>query len=63
MEAEQFLKWLKRMKREDRIATDRDAARALGVTPNGILVLKKNGTDLRTALACAALLAGLKPYK
>lgn len=41
--------------------TDRAAAEALGLHPNTIATMRRKGADRRTALACAALLAGLEP--
>ena len=44
--------------------TQRAAAEALGITHAAYssMVLGKSGIDLRTALACAALAAGLGPW-
>jgi len=43
--------------------SDAGCARLLGITPRGFLTLKRQGTDdMRTRLACAALLRRVKPY-
>lgn len=44
--------------------SQRAAAEALGIThaTYSAMVLGKSGIDLRTALACAALAAGLRPW-
>lgn len=44
--------------------SQRAAAEALGITQAtySAMVLGKSGIDLRTALACAALAAGLRPW-
>lgn len=58
-----FNAWLAAMKAEGKAATDADCAVALDVSRNTIVTLKRNGADRRTALACAALLAGLEAYE
>lgn len=63
MNAEAFNHWLADMKLKGIAKSDAACARLLGVSPNGVLGMKKAGTDYRTALACAALLAGLSPYR
>lgn len=45
------------------ILTDADAGRLLDVSANSILAMKQTGANHRTALACAALLVQLEPYK
>jgi len=62
MTATQFTQWLAAMKTAGLIRFDNDAAKALGVTNDTIVNMKRKGTDTRTALACAALLSGLPPY-
>lgn len=44
--------------------SQRAAAEVLGITQAtySAMVLGKSGIDLRTALACAALAAGLRPW-
>lgn len=63
MTAEEFNEWLAKMKLAGLAKSDAACARLLGVSKNGLVAWKKVGTDYRTALACAALLAGLSPYK
>lgn len=62
MTADQFRQWLADMKSAGLVRSDADAARALGLSANSIVLIKKNGTDRRTALACRALLHRLEPY-
>lgn len=62
MSPESFCRWLEDMKAAGIAASDAAAARALGITPRGLLKLKTRGADRRTALACSALLAGIPPY-
>lgn len=54
--------WLREMKYRQLARTDSECARKLGVVPNTIVWMKAHGADRRTALACAALLNGLKPF-
>jgi hypothetical protein len=60
---ETFNAWLAAMKAAGRADTDADCAVALDVSRNTIVTLKRNGADRRTALACAALLAGLEAFE
>jgi hypothetical protein len=62
MNAECFVLWLKAMKDAGSIRFDNDAAEMLGITDDTIIKYKAKGTDKKTALACAALLARLGPY-
>lgn len=62
MTGSEFVEWLAAMKAAGLALSDVAAARLLDVTPNTMLAYKRNGTDRRTALACAALLAGVQPY-
>lgn len=57
-----FGRWLDQMRKPPFYASDAECARLLGVSANGILLMKKNGTDRRTALACRALLHRMEPY-
>lgn len=61
MPPESFARWLDDMRGAGLAASDAAAARALGITPRALLDMKARGTDRRTALACAALLARLDP--
>jgi hypothetical protein len=57
-----FRAWLLAMD-DARIArSDAACARLLGVHPNSVVVMKRRGTDHRTALACRALLHRLEPW-
>lgn len=62
MTGEQFKYWLALMKYQGRAVSDVDCARALGVNANAIVRWKREGADDRTALACTALLHGMKPF-
>ncbi len=63
MTPEQFARWLAAMKRKKLVEEDQDCAKLLGLSQNSISTMKlHSGCDTRTALACAALLAGLLPY-
>ena len=44
------------------VSTGAECGALLGFTKNSVVTMKRHGTDRRTALACAALLAGLAPY-
>jgi hypothetical protein len=63
MTAEEFTRWLAEMKENIKGAnSDAACARLLGVSANSVVAMKKNGADLRTALACRALLHRMEPY-
>lgn len=62
MTPETFTHWLAAMKDERRARSDAECARLLGVSANSVVTMKRNGVDRRTALACRALLHGMKPY-
>lgn len=57
-----FTKWLAEMKSAGLAPSDAAAGRLLGVSANTVVSLKREGADLRTALACRALLHRLEPY-
>ena len=57
-----FQLWLDDMKLANLARSDAAAARLLGVSANSVVKMKRNGADLRTALACRALLHRLEPY-
>lgn len=59
MNPAEFLQWMAAMRAAGRASSDTEVADLLGVTRVSIQNYKRNGTDRRTALACAALLAGL----
>lgn len=62
MSPAQFHAWLADMKSAGLARSDADAGRLLGVSANTVVAWKKDGVDLRTALACRALLHRLGPY-
>ncbi len=62
MTAVSFRLWLDDMKLANLARSDAAAARLLGVSSNSVVKMKRNGADLRTALACRALLHRLEPY-
>jgi hypothetical protein len=57
-----FNRWLSDMKLANLARSDAACARLLGVSANSVVTWKNEGTDLRTAYACRALLAKLEPY-
>ena len=61
MTASAFCHWLAAMKAAGLARSDAHCGRLLGVSPNAIVTFKRRGGDVRTALACAALLAGIEP--
>lgn len=63
MNANQFIKWLKAMDDAKIAHTDAACGRMLGVSADTIVRMKKDGTDLKTALACRALLHRMQPYE
>jgi DNA-binding CsgD family transcriptional regulator len=60
--AEQFNNWLAEMKSAGLARSDAKCAELLGISANSVVTMKKNGADLRTALACRALLHRMEPY-
>jgi streptomycin 6-kinase len=63
MNAEDFIAWLAEMKAANLARSDAACARLLKVSTNTILAMKANGADMRTALACRALLHRMRPYR
>lgn len=59
----QFINWLAEMKSASLARSDAACGRMLGKSADTIVRMKQDGTDLTVALACAALLHGLEPYK
>jgi len=59
MTADQFKKWLKLMDKAGWLTTNANLAQLIGVTVNTVMAYKRHGCDRKTALACAALIAGL----
>lgn len=62
MKPETFTAWLAEMKSAGLGRSDAKCARLLGISANSVVDMKKRGTDVRTALACRALLHRLTPY-
>jgi len=62
MTAAAFVGWLAAMKAAGLIRSDADAARLLGISANSVVKMKRNGADMRTALACRALFHRLEPW-
>lgn len=62
MTADQFTRWLADMKSAGLARSDAECARLLGISANSVVTMKKQGADLRTALACRALLHRMEPY-
>lgn len=58
----QFIMWLADMKSAGLARSDAQCAKLLGISSNSVVDMKKRGADLRTALACRALLHRLEPY-
>lgn len=63
MRPDAFIAWLADMKSAGLARSDAECARLLGISANSVVSLKKNGADMRTALACRALLHRLEPYQ
>jgi DNA-binding CsgD family transcriptional regulator len=62
MTPETFIAWLADMKSAGLARSDAECARLLGISTNSVVTMKKRGADLRTALACRALLHRMEPY-
>jgi hypothetical protein len=62
MTADQFNNWLADMKSAGLARSDAECGRLLGLSANSVVTMKRQGADLRTALACRALLHLMKPY-
>ena len=62
MNAQSFNHWLADMKSAGLARSDAECARLLGLSANSVVTMKRNGADVRTALACRALLHRLEPY-
>ena len=62
MTPDTFTNWLAAMKAAGLARSDADCARLLGVSANTVVEMKQRGADLRTALACRALMDRLEPY-
>ena len=65
MSAADFSAWLDEMIRSGRASSKASCGRILGVSDNFVFRAERAGigqTGRRTALACAAVLAGIEPY-
>lgn len=62
MTPDAFRRWLAEMHSAGLARSDAECARLLGMHKNSMLHMKENGADVRTALACRALLHRLEPY-
>lgn len=62
MDAATFRKWLDEMRDAGLAASAKHCAELLGMSHNAVLQMKVGGTDVRTALACRALLHRFTPY-
>lgn len=62
MTAEAFNRWLAEMKAAGLARSDAKCAELLEISANSVVAMKKKGADLRTALACRALLHRMEPY-
>lgn len=63
MTGPQFTAWLAAMKAEGLAENERDALAILGYGPDTGARWKRSGAPVSIGLACAAVLAGLKPYR
>ena len=63
MTAEQFNDWLAAMRVAGIAKTDKHCGELLGKSQDRITIYKRQGTDHATALACSALLSGIKAYE
>lgn len=57
-----FIAWLVSMREAGLARSDAACGRLLGISADTVVRLKRDGADLRTALACRALLHRLEPY-
>jgi TolB-like protein len=62
MTADEFNRWLTEMKSAGLARSYAKCAELLGISANSVVTMKKKGADVRTALACRALLHRLEPY-
>jgi hypothetical protein len=62
MPPEAITRWVNDMVASGRAVFEQDCATALGIHRSSLTRLKREGGTKMTALACAAALAGLKPY-
>lgn len=62
MSPEAVRRWILEMKRLKLATSDAECARLLGISPNTMTKIKREGGDMRTALAFRALRLGLEPW-
>ena len=62
MTSDAFTHWLAAMKAAGLATSDAHCGRQLGLSDDTVVRIKRGGADVRTALACQALLYKLKPY-
>ena len=63
MSPEDFHAWLAFMRLKKLAASDADCARLLGVAPTTLVRWKAEGTSTLAALACAAVIDKIPPWK
>lgn len=59
----EFQAWLEAMRAKGLIVTEGDAGQLLGRRKQWVSLAKVQGVDTMAALACAALLVGIKPFR
>jgi hypothetical protein len=57
-----FTNWLAAMKAAGLARSDAECGRLLGISADTVVRMKSQGADIRTALACRALLHRLEPW-
>lgn len=62
MKPTEFNQWLADMKSAGLARSDAACARLLGISANSVVTMKQRGADIRTSLACNALLHKIGPY-
>lgn len=62
MSPEAFRDWLAAMKRAGVAKSDAECGRMLGISADSVVLMKKRGADMRTALACRALYHRMEPW-
>jgi len=58
----EFNDWLAAMKAAGLANSDAGCGRLLGISANAVVKLKRRGADMRTALACRALMHRMEPW-
>ncbi len=62
MTADHFKQWLAAMKAAGLARSDAECGRLLGISADSVVIMKKRGADIRTALACRALFHRMAPW-